>query len=201
MSNLPRGQRRVKIMSNNTSKRRTIFIKRAFQGRFILYVLLLILLSGACSALLIYWITGGDLQAQSLTAHTNVMNALEHLGVSIFIGNLCSLLIAGGVAIFVVLYSSHKIAGPLYRFEKWCEQIGDGQLDTITPLREHDQLQELGLAFAAMTTKLRDRKALRLQQVTTLTSHLEQLSKDPALFSQHSEQIDQMQRLLKGLEE
>jgi hypothetical protein len=188
-------------MSNNTSKRRTIFIKKAFQGRFILYVLLLILLSGACSALLIYWITGGDLQAQSLTAHTNVLNALKHLGFSIFIGNLCSLLIAGGVTIFVVLFSSHKIAGPLYRIEKWCEQIGDGHLDTITPLREHDQLQELGGAFAAMTTKLRYRKTMRLQQVATITSHLEQLSRDPALSAHYSEQLEQMRLALKQLEE
>lgn len=188
-------------MSNNVSKRRNIYINKAFQGRFILGVFLLILLSGLCSALLIYWITGGDLQAQSQTAHTNIMNSMEHLGISIFLGNLVSMLIAGSVAVFVVLYASHKIAGPLYRFEKLCEQIGDDQLDTMTSLREHDQLQELGKAFAVMATKLRNRKDKRLQLVAKLTNHLEQLQKDPVFAANHAEHLEQMRLALAQLQE
>lgn len=188
-------------MSNTVTKRHTVFINKAFQGRFILYVLLLIVLSSVCSALLIYWITGGDLQAQSQTAHTNILNSLEHLGFSVFIGNLVSLLIAGGLTIFVVLYSSHKIAGPLYRFEKLCEQIGDGQLDTITALREDDQLQELGTAFAEMAAKLRNRKAQRLLEISKLAEHLEQLQQDRAITAQYSGQLEAMQLALKRLEE
>jgi nitrate/nitrite-specific signal transduction histidine kinase len=188
-------------MSNNQIKRRTIFIDKAFQGRFILSVLLLILLSAACSALLVYWLAGGELQAQSQTAHINIMNALEHIGISILIGNLAALLIAGGVSVFIVLYSSHKIAGPLYRFEKLCQNVGDGQLDTITSLREDDQLQDMGKAFADMVTKLRSRKDQRVALVTELTSHLEQLRQDQAITDKHSGKLEQMQQALKRLQE
>ncbi len=187
-------------MSNNTSKRRNIYINKAFQGRFIVGVFLLIVLSGLCSALLIYWITGGDLQAQSQSAHTNIMTSLEHLGVSIFLGNLVSMLIAGSVATFVVLYASHKIAGPLYRFEKLCEQIGDDQLDNITALREHDQLQELGKAFAIMSTKLRNRKDKRLMQISKLVGQIEQLQKDVSIPSQQAEVLEQMRQTLLEIE-
>jgi nitrogen fixation/metabolism regulation signal transduction histidine kinase len=41
------------------------------------------------------------------------------------------------------IFLSHKIAGPLYRFEALCDQIGDGQLEMDISLRENDQLQEL----------------------------------------------------------
>lgn len=129
------------------------------------------------------------------------MNTLEHLGISILLGNLVAVLISGGLAIFVVLYASHKIAGPLYRFEKLCEQIGDGQLETVTSLREHDQLQELGAAFAGMVAKLRTRKAQRDKAVTELTGHLDQLQQDPAISTQFSGCLEQMRQALLQLKE
>jgi nitrogen fixation/metabolism regulation signal transduction histidine kinase len=183
-------------MSNNTSKRQTIFIDKSFQGRTILSVFLLIALSGICSALLVYWLTGGELQAQSQTAHLSIVNTLEHLGISILIANVVAILVAGSMAVFVVLYASHKIAGPLYRFEKLCEQIGDGHLEMITSLREHDQLQELGTAFSEMVTKLRSRKDKQEELVTKLASHLEALQQDPDVSTQHSEQLKQMRHTL-----
>jgi nitrate/nitrite-specific signal transduction histidine kinase len=188
-------------MTNNASKRHTVFIKKSFQGRFILNVFLLIFASGLCSALLVYWLTGGELQAQSLTAHANIMNTLEHLGISILIGNLVAILVSGGLAVFVVLYASHKIAGPLYRFEALCEQIGDGNLDAITSLREGDQLQELGTAFGEMVTKLRSRKDQRETLVAQLIGHIDQLQQDPTIITHHSAQLEQMRDALGQLKE
>lgn len=186
---------------SNKAKRRTIYIKKDFQGRTILSVFLLIVLSGLCSALLLYWLTGGELQSQSFSAHYNMMDNLEHLGVSILIANVVAIFIAGGLAVFVILYASHKIAGPLYRFEKLCEHIGNGQLDTITSLREHDQLQELGNAFTGMVAKLRSRKDQRAVLVTKLSDHLAQLQQDPAIATHYSEHLEQMRQALAQLQE
>lgn len=160
-------------MNNTDSKRSRIFIKKDFQGRFILGAFALILLSGLCSALLIYWMTGGDLQAQSQSAHVNIVNAAERLGISIFIGNLVAILVAGGIAVSTVLYASHKIAGPLYRFETLCQEVGDGKLDTVTNLREHDQLQDLAQSFAAMVAKLRSRRDQRVRLIAELNRQIE----------------------------
>ncbi|WFP50471.1 hypothetical protein PL263_00245 [Methylomonas sp. EFPC3] len=157
---------------NNTVPRRQIFIKKEFQGRFILGAFALILLSGLCSALLIYWMTGGDLQAQAQSAHANIVNATERLGISIMIGNVVSIVTAGAIAVAGVLYGSHKIAGPLYRFETLCREVGDGNLDTVTHLREHDQLQELAASFAAMVGKLRDRRDQRQRLIAELNRQI-----------------------------
>lgn len=188
-------------MSNHTSKRKTVFIKKAFQGRFILNVFLVLLLSGACSAVIIHWFTESDLISQSQNAHVKITTALDNLGVSIFIGNLIALLIAGSITIFMVLYASHKIAGPLYRFEKLCQQIGDGNLDAVTKLREHDQLQDLGSAFSEMVAKLRLRKQNQMALVATLSEHLEQLQQDPVLAEKHTELLQQMQQVIVKLKE
>lgn len=186
-------------MSNVPFKRRIVFINKAFQARFILGVFLLILLAGLCSAALIFWITGGDLQAQSQTAHANIMNAWDRLGLSIFIGNVVAIVIAGTLAVFVALYASHKIAGPLYRFEKLCEQVGDGDLDVLVALREKDQLQELGLAFAGMINKLRARQSEQQAMVAKINLQVEQLKHDQNITGHQLELLNELTGLIKQL--
>ena len=162
-------------MTNNLFKRQSVFIKKGFQSRFILGVLAIILLSGLCSALLIYWIVGDELQARALSPHINIANAGERLGISILIGNVVSILVAGVVAAVSVLYASHKIAGPLHRFEVLCEQVGNGNLDSISSLRKNDQLQELAQAFVGMVAKLRSRRDRRVGLVADINNHIDDL--------------------------
>lgn len=165
-------------MSQSVAKtaRRSVFIKKAFQGRFIASVLLMIILFGLCSAGLIYWLISGDLQSQSQSAHINIANAWERLGLSILIGNIVAAVVAGLSAIIVVLYISHKIAGPLYRFETLCRQIGEGNLDGVTHVRENDQLQELAVAFTKMVEQLRQRRDQQQVLLTELHIQLDMLS-------------------------
>ena len=165
-------------MSQSVAKtaRRSVFIKKAFQGRFIASVLLMIILFGLCSAGLIYWLISGDLQSQSQSAHINIANAWERLGLSILIGNIVAAVVAGLSAIIVVLYISHKIAGPLYRFETLCRQIGEGNLDGVTHVRENDQLQELAVAFTEMVEQLRQRRDQQQVLLTELHIQLDMLS-------------------------
>ena len=163
-------------MNNTTYKRRNVFIKKGFQIRFIAGVIALILLSGLCSALLIYWITGSDLEAQSLSAHVSIANAWERLGMSILIGNVISILVVGAAAVATVLYASHKIAGPLHSFENMCEEIGNGNLDTMTQLREEDQLQALALSFSTMVGKLRERRDRRAKLLGDINCRIKVLA-------------------------
>ncbi len=181
-------------MSNTHFKRSNVFINKTIQARFIIGVFLLILLSGLCSALLIFWITGSDLQAQSQTAHANIANAWDRLWLSILIGNVVSMVIAGTIAMFVVLYATHKIVGPLYRFEKNCEQIGEGNLDGYISLREKDQLQSLGLAFTDMVNKLRARRAEQQALVAKINTQIEQLKQD-----QNMAGLNELAQLIKQL--
>jgi methyl-accepting chemotaxis protein len=186
-------------MSEKNESRRKIFINKAFQGRFILNVLLLLLMSFFCSALMIYWLTGGDLMAESQSAHASIEDSLKHLGASIFIGNLVAILVAGVGILFLVLYASHKIAGPMFRFEKLCQHIGDGQLDTITKLRKDDQLQDMGRAFEDMVIKLRERRDVRAKTVEKLHAELDNIQKNQAHTSDLSGQVEEMRRLLMQL--
>jgi methyl-accepting chemotaxis protein len=188
-------------MSTTAPKRRNVFIKKAFQGRFIGGVFLLMLLSGLCSALLIYWMTGGDLQAQSESAHINIANAWARLGLSLLIGNVVAILIAGTLSVFVVMYASHKIAGPLYRFEKLCEQVGNGELEIITAIREKDQLQDLANAFLEMVNKIRARKQRQQDCISSILNQIEQLKNNNSPAPNQVQALEQLEQTVKQLSE
>ncbi|CAG1022252.1 hypothetical protein IVG45_06465 [Methylomonas sp. LL1] len=186
-------------MNNAASQRRRVFIKKAFQARFMAGVVGLILLSSLSSALLIYWITGGDLLAQSQSAHASIVTAWERLGLSILLGNLVAVLVAGAAGVASTLYASHKIAGPLYRFETLCQEVGDGNLDPVTRLREDDQLQELAEAFSSMVTKLRERRERQAGLLVRLDQHLDVLRSCDNLNPQQRKSLEELSQVLAEL--
>ncbi len=186
------------IDKRQLKKRKIILINKAFQGRFILSVLATIILFGLCSAGIIYGLMDSDLHMQSQTAHVNIANTWERLGFSILLGNIVAAVIAGLMAVIVVLYISHKIAGPLYRFETLCKEVGEGNLDTITYLRANDQLQELAQSFSLMVDKLRKKREHTNETVDTINNKLDSLNTN----IQHStEQLEEIKKLLLQIKE
>lgn len=154
-------------------KRSRIFIKKAFQLRFVLGVFVVILLSGLCSALLIYWFISDDLHAQMFSAHVNLEHTHDRLGLAIMIGNSIAIVAAGIVSMITVLYATHKIVGPIYRFEALCEQVGNGDFDAVALLREKDHFQELAQSFTDMTAKLREQRERRLQLLSEIKRQID----------------------------
>lgn len=157
------------------NKRRTVFIQRAFQGRFIAWMLVMILLFAVCSAFILYLLLASDLQSEARSAHLRIADTWQKLGTSIVIGNLVSAVFAGICVAVVVLYTSHKIAGPLYRFQKLFGEVGRGNLDLSASLREHDQMKELAAAFDEMLEALRRQREERAAAVRDAVAAVQQL--------------------------
>ncbi|MBW1694248.1 MAG: HAMP domain-containing protein [Deltaproteobacteria bacterium] len=57
-------------------------------------------------------------------------------------------------AIFVTLLVSHKLAGPLFRFQKELDQIGEGNLTQAIKLREKDQISAMAESLEQMRVSL-----------------------------------------------
>lgn len=81
-----------------------------------------------------------------------------------------SLLWIFGIGIFLIIvqvalltiFFSHKLAGPLYRFEKACHGLINGDYTEKISLRKGDEMQNLAGLFNEMIAATRDRmKALR----------------------------------------
>ncbi len=80
-------------------------------------------------------------------------NLLKKANILLLWGLLLVLLELAVLSIFV----SHKIAGPIYRFEKFAEEVSNGNLTGKIILRQGDELTQIAEKFNSMLTKIRER--------------------------------------------
>ena len=137
-------------MPEQTFKRRTYFIKKAFQVKIIMQIILLLVIGSAISGFLLYFLASNELQANLSSAHMTITNTWDILLPSILFTQITVVLLISMATIYVILYLSHKIAGPLYKFEMVAEQIGKGNFRTNVRLRKKDKVIHLQNALENM---------------------------------------------------
>ena len=130
-------------------KRRTIFIKKALQLRY----MMMIILSVLCGlAIMTFELTAtlNDLFDSYPVLVQPIYDEFIPIAASFFYKIAIYLL-------FVVLISailSHKMAGPVYRFEQTCKEIAKGDFSQRVRLRQGDQLTELQAEFNKMMDRV-----------------------------------------------
>jgi len=124
-------------------KRKIIFINKPYQGKLILSTFLFF-----CGGCLLFIMLLALFSADTLTmAYSG--NDIQFgktpiiLVKQILTANWMLLAIGGGALVFSSMILSHRIAGPLYRFELALNHMNDGNLGDIIRLREKDEGKQL----------------------------------------------------------
>ena len=119
------------------------FIKKDFQTKFILKFCLLLLAGVIVSTGLLFLFSQDSLTSSFQNSRLVIKNtALAILPTVVYTG-LITLALLAIATIIVTLFISHRIAGPMFRFEKELKEIGEGNLTKKVSLREKDQAQKL----------------------------------------------------------
>lgn len=141
-------------------KRRIIVIKKSLQLRFAFIAFFAVLVATA--------LVGWDIY------YTINIRMVEDFGVSPDFGIalqwinhlIMAKLILYSILIFIIsFFISHKFAGPLFRFEQSCEEVGDGNLTYRVCLRKTDELVDLQDKFNLMVDSLQS-KVQRIEQLS-----------------------------------
>lgn len=132
-------------------KRRTIFIKKNLQWRYMLMIVLSVL-SGL--AIMTFEITAtlNDLFDTYPVLIQPIYDQFIPIAASFFYKIAIYVL-------FVVLISailSHKMAGPVYHFERVCKAIAKGDFSQRVHLRKGDQLTDLQDEFNKMMDRIEE---------------------------------------------
>ncbi len=155
-------------------KRKVVYIHRTFQRNFILKFCLIAAIALVIASLLLYFISRDSVTATYHYHHLAVKSTAEAIIPGLIITNalvLVGLIIA---TVFVTLYISHKIAGPLYRLNKSLDSIGMGDLSMHIKLRQNDQLEEFASTINRMVVNLRKRVKEIESMIQELKSKTEQ---------------------------
>ena len=143
---------------NSVFKRKIIFIKKEFQAKLIVIMLLLVFIFAntvfTFSMLFLNFFSKETL---------NIIFSTIDLK-SLFLA-LTVIELLGFIFVFYIgLYISFRMAGPVYRLEKCAEQISEGDLSFNIKLRKYDEFQELACAMDVMSKKIKD-KIVNIKEV------------------------------------
>jgi methyl-accepting chemotaxis protein len=149
-------------------RRKIIYIHRTFQRNFIIKFCIIAALGMVSASLLLYIVSKDSLTATYRYHHLAVKTTAEAILPGLVITNLVVLLALIVASVFVTLYISHKIAGPLYRLNKSLQAIGEGDLTMNIRLRQKDQLMEFASTINTMVENLRE----RIEEIETMIREL-----------------------------
>lgn len=149
-------------------KRRNYFIKKEFQVRFIIKFCLILLAGIAISSGLLFILSRDTLTTTFDQSRLVIENTGLAILPSLIYTNLITLALVTLATIFVTLFTSHKIAGPLFRLEKELKDIGEGNLAKVVTLRKNDQTAEMARSLNQMTRNLNAKVSAVKQEVDDL---------------------------------
>ncbi len=142
------------MLKGSVTHRRKYFIKSAFQVRMILQFIFILIFSGLILGFELYIFTSNELDTKLFQAHMRIINTWDILLPTIILTLVSVFILVSVITVYTVIYISHKIAGPLYKFEIIAAEIGKGNFKVHTKLRKKDELIPLQYAFEGMLKNL-----------------------------------------------
>jgi len=167
-------------------RRRQYFIQKGYQFKFILKFCLIVLAGSILSTAFLFLFAQSTLTTSFEHSRLVIRNTASAIMPAVFLTNVITLIVVTFATIVVVLFISHKIAGPMFRFEQDLKDIGQGDLTKKISLRKKDQFTNLSDSLNIMTATLHEKVFSTQAEVTQL---IELASKEKA-----------PQKLLEGLD-
>lgn len=148
-------------------RRKNYFIKKRFQTKFSVYFLVLVISEAILIGALFLYISRGTLTAAYLEEGFRIERTASFFFVGFVMISLIVAAAVGLTALAVLIYLSHRMAGPLYRFEKSLDEIANsGNLCYRIRLRKTDQFEELQNALNGFIRNM-DNKVGDIKQDTS----------------------------------
>ena len=145
--------------NNLKHKRSHYFVKKAFQLSIILKFCLIVLSGAAVSTGLLLLFSQDTLTSTFRGSHLEIQTTARVILPAIIYTNLITLVLITIATIIVTLFISHKLAGPLFRFEKEIREISEGKLSKDIRLRANDQIVPIADNLNLMRQSLRGKIA------------------------------------------
>jgi len=164
-------------MKSKWPKRKKLFIKKEFQTDFSIKFLILIALESALAiGLFVYFSRGTVITGYSGTELV-IARTGEYFLPTILLANLAIIGVTAVAGFIVMVAYSHKIAGPLYRFEKSIDEMASGDLTSRFNLRANDQLEELAAKINRLGESLDRAVSVIKDEAGRLEASLEEAKK------------------------
>ena len=160
-------------------KRRDYFINRTFQSEFILKFCGLVILGSAAFGVILFLFYKHTLTTSFENSRLIIKSTADYIFPGLLFGGIITAVITALAAGAVVMLMTHRIAGPMYRFEKYIKEIGSGMLNSNLKIRKKDQFQNMADSLNNMTKDLK----FGLGEVNEVSDKLDKLIEELSMSS------------------
>jgi methyl-accepting chemotaxis protein len=144
---------------NFKNRRKNYFIKRKFQRDFILKFCGLVAAGSVISGAIIFMMSKSTLTTVFENSRLVIKSTADFILPAVCLSSAVVVIVVGLAAVIITLFTSHKIAGPLYRMEQDVREVAGGNLKTKFNLRYGDELKGMAESLEAMVRSLQSRIA------------------------------------------
>jgi len=184
-------------MDNRPSfRRRNYFINKKFQTNFSIKFLVVIVIEALMAAGLFLYLSKGTLTTGFVGSELRVARTYDFFLPTLLLSSVIIVAVTGIIGIAVLIFMSHRIAGPIFRFEKALSEINKGDLTHRFKLRSADQFKTLEERINQLSNTL-DSKAVDLQSRITEISKLFSGLQISAASAEHEDK--DFERLLQDI--
>jgi len=194
----------IKMVQQNKPrfKRTKYLVSTKLQLRYVGVILLLMFVTAIICSYTIYYVV--MIMMGEKLANVYPQGRLIAIINTVNLQILYSLLLITPVVVAVGIYLSHKIAGPIYRIEKFLGDMSIGNLSARITLRKGDELMSVADKINILNDSLRATLTSQKASMEKIIAELGDLEKmvdsRPSDISTLDNNIERLQREIKELE-
>jgi len=137
------------------TRRKNYFIDKKFQRKFILKFCGLAAAGAVLFGMIVCLLSRSTLTTTCENSRIAIKSTADFILPLVLLSGVIVIAIIGISTIAITLFTSHKIAGPLYRMQKDVEEVASGNLKKTFALRQTDEIKALAVSLGNMTEMLR----------------------------------------------
>ena len=143
------------MKDKSENKRKSYFIKKEFQRRFIVKFCILVILGAVLSGAIIYTMSRSTVTTTFENSRLIIKSTAEFILPAVLLSGAVVVLLVGLATVAITLIASHRIAGPIYRIKKDIQEVASGNLKKKFSLRPRDEVKDLAESLNEMTKTLK----------------------------------------------
>ena len=142
------------VSSKSRNRRRNYFIDREFQTRFILKFCIPVIFTAFISAFVVYYFLSQSVTTVFENSRIIIKSGTEFIMPGLVLSTLVSVVLVGIGTMVVMLFMSHRIAGPLYKLESSLDRLATGDMSFNIYFRKWDELKRMADVFNKASLRL-----------------------------------------------
>ena len=119
------------------------YLVKNFQLKFVYRFITLLVIASVVLGVILYYLCSNSVTTAFENSRLVVKTTADFILPAIIIGSLIMFIFVGIISIILTIMFTHKIAGPLYRIEKFIVGFKDGYISNFICLRSTDEIKDL----------------------------------------------------------